>query len=265
MTQTILVTGGTGALGRAVVKRLLDSGREVRVLSRRPRPTDEHMPYTWMTGDLRSGEGLDRAVAGADSIVPCASGPRGDVEAARNLIAAAQRAGSPYVIYISIVGIDQVPLGYYREKLEVERLIERSGLPWTVLRATQFHDLILRACTMLARPPVMVVPAGTSFQSIDVGEVAGRLAALATGTSAGRVPDIGGPEVRSTGDLARAYLRASGRHRPVLPVRIPGAVFVGYRRGDHLARDRAIGRVTFEDFLDERMTSASDSQSKTGQ
>jgi hypothetical protein len=67
------------------------------------------------------------------------------------------------------------------------------------------------------------------------------------------MPDMGGPQVRSAQDLAWAYLRASGHHRLVLPVRLPGAVFRGYRQGDHLAPERAVGRVTFEEFLAERI------------
>jgi len=264
MTKPILVTGGTGTLGRAVVERLLAAGREVRVLSRRPAPAAGAPPYTWMTGDLRTGEGIDPAVAGVDGIIHCASGPRGDVEAARCLIEAARRAGNPHLIYISIVGVDRVPLGYYRAKLDVERLIESSGLPWTMLRATQFHDLILRGCAMLARLPVMPVPAGTSFQPIEVCEVANRLVELSTAPPAGRVPDMGGPEIRSTGDLARSYLRAADRHRRVLPVPIPGAIFSAYRAGGHLAPDRAAGRLTFEEFLAERVTPAPGSDTKTG-
>lgn len=264
MTRPILVTGGTGTLGRAVVERLLAAGREVRVLSRRPRPTAEAVPYTWMTRDLRTGEGVDVAVAATDGIIHCASGPRGDVEAARRLIEAARCAGNPHLIYISIVGVDRVPLGYYRVKLDVERLIEGSGLPWTMLRATQFHDLILRGCTMLAKLPVMLVPSDTSFQPIDVREVADRLVELSTVAPAGRVPDMGGPEIRSARNLARSYLQASGRRRPVLPVRIPGGVFSAYRAGGHLAPDRAVGGFTFEEFLAERVIPAPGSDTKTG-
>lgn len=204
------------------------------------------------------------AVAGADVIIHCASGPRGDVEAARRLIEAARHAGTPHLIYISIVGVDRVPLGYYRAKFEVERLIESSGFPWTILRATQFHDLILRGCTALARLPVMLVPAGASFQPIEVREVADRLVELSTVAPAGRVPDMGGPEVRSTRDLAGWYLRATDRHRRVLPVRIPGAVFSAYRAGGHLAPDRAVGRLTFEEFLAERVIPTRGSDTKTG-
>jgi uncharacterized protein YbjT (DUF2867 family) len=250
--KRILVTGGTGTLGREVVAQLLDAGHEVRVVSRRAWPAGGLARVTSMAVDLRGGEGLDAAVAGVDAIIHCATSARGDVQAARNLIGAARRANVPRLVFISIVGVDRVPLRYYRAKLLVERLIEQSGLEWTILRTTQFHELVLRLAQAAARLPVMIVPAATSIQSIDAGEVAGRLVELATAGRAGRVPDMGGPQVRTTRDLAHAYLRASDRHRLVLPVRLPGAVFRGYRRGGHLAPERAVGRVTFEEFLAER-------------
>ncbi len=250
MAGPILVTGGTGTLGRLVVRRLTDQGRPVRVLSRRPAPA-EPGPVGWATGDLRAGRGIDAAVTGAEVIVHCATG-RGDVGAARHLIEAARRAGRPHLVYISIVGVDRIPAGYYKSKLQVEGQVEGSGLPWTVLRATQFHQLILRGCEILARPPLMLVPAETAFQPIEAGEVADRLAGLATEPAAGRVPDIGGPEIRGAAELARSYLEARGRHRRVLQVRLPGAAFAGYRRGDHMTPDHAVGRVTFAEFLGER-------------
>jgi len=254
--STILVTGGTGTLGRALVPRLAAPGRQIRVLSRRPRPSSAE-PDAWATGDLRRNQGIEEAVAGASVIVHCATAARGDDAAARNLIGAARRAGAPHLVYISIVGVDRVPFSYYRTKLRTERLVSESGLPWTVLRTTQFHDLILLACTALARLPVMLVPARTSFQPLDAGEVAERLAQLAVAPAAGRVPDMAGPQVRATTDLARTYLRASGRRRPVRPVWLPGAAAAGFRRGGHLAPDNAVGRVTFEDFLAGRVSAAS--------
>jgi uncharacterized protein YbjT (DUF2867 family) len=263
---SILVTGGTGTLGRIVVERLGAQGHDVRVLSRRPRPAGTGAT-AWATGDLRKGRGIEAAVAGADVIVHCATG-LGDVGAAGHLIEAARRAGRPHLVYISIVGIDSIPFGYYKSKLAVERQVESSGLPWTVLRTTQFHDLILRGCQALARLPVMMVPASMPFQPIDAGEVAGRLAELAVGPAAGRVPDMGGPEVCFFAKLARGYLAASGRKRPVLPVRLPGAAFAGFRHGDHLARDHAVGRMTFAQFLAQRFGSgdpaASDGASGPG-
>ncbi|QTD97298.1 SDR family oxidoreductase [Streptomyces cyanogenus] len=242
---TILVTGGTGTLGRLVTQRLRADGQEVRVLSRRTRP---------YAVDLRTGgAGLDAALAGVETVVHCASTPRGgDEQAARNLIAAARRAGVGHLVYISIVGVDRVPLGYYRSKLAVERLVEESGLGWTVLRATQFHDLVVTLLQGLAKPPVLVVPAGVPDQPVEVAEVAERLAGLALGAPAGRVPDMAGPEVRTFDSLARAYLRATGRRRPVVRVPLAGKTYRAFRAGGHLAPELAVGKVTFEEYLERR-------------
>jgi len=244
----ILVTGGTGTLGRVIVGRLVEAGWEVRVLSRRPRPGLLELPYQLARGDLRTGVGVDEAVADAASIIHCATG-RDDVAAARNLIGAARRADTTQVVYISIVGVDRVPLGYYRSKLQVEGLLEDSALGYSVLRTTQFHDLIAAACRTLARSPIMVVPADTSFQPISVAEVAERLVELAEEAPAGRVPDMGGPEVLPATQLAQTYLHATARHRFVRPVRFPGKTAAGYRRGAHLTPARAVGRVSFQDYL----------------
>ena len=242
---TILVTGGTGTLGRLVTERLRADGHEVRVLSRRARP---------YAVDLREGgAGLDAAVAGVDTIVHCASTPRGgDERAATNLVAAARKAGVRHLVYISIVGVDRVPYGYYRSKLAVEKLVAESGVGWTVLRATQFHDLLLQVFEGLSKVPVMMLPAGVSDQPVEVAEVAEvaeRLVELANGAPAGRVEDLAGPEVRTFESLARAYLKASGKRRAVVQVPLWGAAYREFRAGGHLAPERAAGKGTFEDYL----------------
>ncbi|MEV6835953.1 NAD(P)H-binding protein [Streptomyces sp. NPDC051133] len=242
---TILVTGGTGTLGRHVTERLSADGHEVRVLSRSSRPH---------AVDLRvGGAALDTALAGVETVVHCATSTRGgDEKAAGNLIAAARRAGVGHLVYISIVGVDRVPLGYYRSKLAVERMIERSGLGWTVLRTTQFHDLVARLLGALGRSPVMALPGGVSDQPVEVAEVADRLAGLAVAAPAGRVPDMGGPQVRSFESLARAYLRATGRRRAVVDVPLFGETYRAFRAGGHLAPERAVGKGTFEEYLERR-------------
>ncbi|MFD3415084.1 SDR family oxidoreductase [Streptomyces cyaneofuscatus] len=241
---TILVTGATGTLGRQVAERLRTEGADVRGLSRRS-PT--------YAVDLRDGKGLDAAVDGVDTIVHCASSPRGgDDRAAGCLIEAAQRAGVPHLVYISIVGADRVPLRYYTAKRQVERMIEDSGVGATIQRTTQFHDLVLSVVSGAAKLPVLPVPAGVSVQPVDSGEVADRLAALALGAPAGRVPDLGGPEVREFSGLAGAYLRATGRRRRVVPVRLAGKAYAGFRSGGHLSPEHAVGTVTFEEFLARR-------------
>lgn len=288
VSAPVLVTGGTGALGRQVVRKLLDDGREVRVLSRRARPagttggpdgadgagraggTDgagradasADRPE-WARGDLLTGEGVAEAVAGVGAIVHCAtaSGRGKEQRAARSLIEAARSvangeaegsgggAGPPHLVYVSIVGVDRVPFGYYRAKLAAERLIAESGLPYTILRATQFHDLVRALLAWAAKSPVMPVPA-LRFQPVDVREVAARLTELALGAPVlGRAPDFGGPAVRDCRELARVYLAATGRRRPTVPVALPGKVFAAYRRGGHLAPERAVGKTAFEQYL----------------
>jgi uncharacterized protein YbjT (DUF2867 family) len=221
MTSPVLVTGGTGRLGKLVVAHLLDSGCDVRVLARHHRPAPPGV--TFFTADLRVGQGIEPAVTGAATIIHCATSTRGDAEATRNLVAAASRAGSAHLVYVSIVGIDRLASwGYPKTKLQAEQIVATSGLPWTILRATQFYDYCLTNAQRLSRLPVAPVPAGFTVQPVDPRDVAARLAALALGDAAGRAPDIAGPQVSSWADLLRGYLQASHRRRWVVPVRIPG-------------------------------------------
>ncbi len=241
MRAKIAVTGGTGRLGQVVVERLADRGCEVQSISRR---------NTTVSVDLRKGTNIDQAIAGARAIVHCATtNGRGDIEATRNLMAAARRAGGPHLVYISIVGIERVPMPYYKAKLAVEREIAESGLPWTILRTTQFHELVAQILGLAARLPVMPLPTGFRFQPIDTGDVADRLAQLALGSPAGRVADMGGPQVLDVRQLASTYLMLTGKRRPLLSVPVPGAVARGYREGHHLAPGHAVGTRTFEEFL----------------
>jgi uncharacterized protein YbjT (DUF2867 family) len=198
-------------------------------------------------GDVRTGDGLDAAVHGVDTIVHC-------VYPTEHLVAAAKRAGSAHVVYVSIVGIDRVPFSLYRTMLANERVIAESGLPWTVLRATQFHDLIAFILRMLAKPPVMALPSGLRFQPVDVRDVGQRLARLALGEPVGRAPDFGGPQVRALDDLARSYLAIVGERRPIVPIRLPGKVFRGIRAGRLTAPEHACGKITFEQYLRQQLS-----------
>ncbi|MFI7100799.1 SDR family oxidoreductase [Streptomyces sp. NPDC050161] len=247
---TILVTGGTGALGRPLVDRLLHDGHDVRSLSRRPAQGPPRPGLRTYAVDLRNGTGLAAAVAGADTVVHCASTPSGgDGEAAGRLVAAARAAGVGHLVYISIVGVDRVPIGYYRTKRAVERTIEESGIGWTVLRTTQFHDLVLRVVKAGSRSPVLPVPTGVRVQPIEVREVAGRLADLASAPPAGRVADMGGPEVLDTRALIRLTLRYAGRRRLLVPLWLPGRAATALRAGGILAPEHAVGEGTYEAFL----------------
>lgn len=248
-----LVTGGTGALGRQVVPLLAERGAEVRILSRRPRQV---VGVEVVRGNMVTGEGLAEAVRDVDVLVHCASDPRhwhGDVEGTSRLLEMAKEAGRPHVVYVSIVGVDRIPYGYYRAKLAAETLVRDCGLPWTLLRATQFHDLVLQIVTALAKPPVVVVPQGMATQPVDTREVAQRLTSLALGEPTGRVPDFGGPRVWSIGEAARAYLAAADSRRRIVGVPLPGRTARAFRAGWNLVRDGETGTRTFEEFLAQRV------------
>jgi uncharacterized protein YbjT (DUF2867 family) len=270
MTSPILVTGGTGTLGRHVVPRLRDAGRDVQVLSRRRHPPEDGVEF--MTGDLATGEGAQAAVAGVGTVVHLAGSAKGDENKARNLVRAASRAGVRHLVYISVVGADRIPVvsgvdramfGYFAAKRAAERVVADSGLPWTMLRATQFHDLVLMVARQLAKLPVLPVPAGFRFQPVDADEVAARLVELTLGPPAGLVPDLGGPRVYRGADLVRGYLQASHQHRPIVPVWLPGKAARAVRAGANLSPEQAVGHRSWQDFLAERVSLSSGSRSRS--
>ncbi len=252
MRELTLVTGGTGNLGSKVVARLHNRGIRVRVLSRKDRLGEEGVEY--LVGDLNKRAGLDEVVADVDVILHCASASKGDVEATRNLVEAAKALNTPpHLIYISIVGVNGVSFGYFQDKLKAERIVVNSGLPWTLQRATQFYDYILGGAKGLTRFPIVPVPKDFKVQAIDVREVADRLVDLALKPPAGRVPDIGGPEVSTWADMIRQYLQASHKRRVVVSFVMPGTKAI--RAGGLLLSDQRanqqqkVGRLTWEQFL----------------
>lgn len=240
--KTALITGGTGTLGREVRARL-EGTADVRVFSR------SHGDGLF-TGDLTTGEGLADAVRGTDVILHLASDGRRDQRATANLIAAAQANGRPHLIYMSIVGVDRNPFFYYRQKLACERQVEASGLPFTILRATQFHTLVAGLFAAQRRWPVLLAPK-IPLQPIAPAEVAVRLVELVEAGPSGRVADIGGPQVHWMRELAEAWSAHEGRRRPIWPVWLPGRAFGAFQRGAQLAPDRNDGTVSFERFLAE--------------
>ncbi len=267
MSETILVTGGTGTLGRLIVPQLRDAGARVRALSRHSRLPEQGIEY--MTGDLDTGEGVEAAVQGAEIIVHLAGSMKGDEEKARNLVRAASRAGTRHLVYISVVGADRVPVvsgvdramfSYFASKFAAERVVAESGLPWTTLRATQFHDLILLVAQQMAKLPVIPLPAGMRFQPVDAGEVAARLVELALSEPLGLAPDLGGPKIYKSADLFGAYLRASHRRRPMISLWLPGRAARAIRAGANLTPERAVGRRTWEEFLAYRLSALDEKQ-----
>lgn len=255
--ELVLVTGGTGTLGREVVARLAAAGRRVRVLSRHPPAEAGGVDY--VAGDLSTGEGVAAAVAGAAVIVHCAGTGTDDERLTRHLVEAARAAGSPHLVFISVVGADRVPgdrgldrlmFRYFAAKLAAERVVEESGLPWTTLRATQFHTLVFTVASWVAKLPVALLPAGMRFQPVAAGEVADRLVELASGDPQGLVDEMGGPQVLTTRQLFDSYVASAGRRRrPILSIPLPGRGARAVREGANLCPDHAAGRQTWADFL----------------
>jgi uncharacterized protein YbjT (DUF2867 family) len=222
------------------------------VLARRPRDTQSQV--TFFAGDLRRAEGIDPAVRGAGVIIHCATSTKGDAEATGNLMTAAARAGSPHFVQPSIVGIDAMAAwGYVKAKLEVERIVQNGGLPWTILRVTQFYSYCFENSRKLAKFPLVApVPGGFRVQPVDSREVAASLVELALAAPAGRAPDMSGPEVSSWDDLFRSYLAATHQRKWVIPVPVPGGKAV--RNGALLPPPgHTEGARTWDQFLAEEL------------
>jgi uncharacterized protein YbjT (DUF2867 family) len=239
----VLVTGGRGMLGRHVVEQLRAAGHDAVSGSRSSN----------VEIDLASGAGLEPALEGAESIVHCASNPRGrnarevEVEGTARLAEAARRAGTSHLVYISIVGVDRVPYAYYEYKLHAEKVLEQGGLPWSILRATQFFPFLARR--LIALPLGMVAPRGFPVQPVATEEVAGRLVRAVVEGPGGRLPDLGGPEIREVADFARSLRAARHLRRPILRPWLPGKLAAAVRAGGLTTPGGERGTRTWEEWL----------------
>jgi len=244
----LLVTGGTGGLGSPAVAQLRAAGHEVRVLSRSEGPGR-------VVGDLDAGTGLAAALAGVSVVLHLATNRKNDSAGTARLIDACRTAGVDHLIYISIVGIDRIPLGYYASKLECERLIEASGVPHTILRATQFHNFVSDFLVPQRRLPWLTAPA-IPVQPIAIEEVAGRLVDLVDLEPAGRVPDIGGPERGDLRGFAQQWQEAFGTRKPVWSPRVPGRLIAAFNSGHGMTPLPGFGTQTFAEYATIQAASA---------
>lgn len=208
--MSIVVTGGAGQLGRVVIASLADRGQPAVPASRR-------------TGvDLSTGARLRTVLADADVVVHCASHPvkarEVDLDGTRRMLEILGDLGRrPHLIYVSIVGVDHVRYPYYRAKYATEIALKRSGLPVTVLRATQFHSLIATLSRTFTVGSTAFVPNRFRSEPVDVAAVAGRIATIALSPApAGfvRAPDLAGPERLSLLETVDAVARHDGRPCP---------------------------------------------------
>jgi uncharacterized protein YbjT (DUF2867 family) len=250
----ILITGATGTFGRALATRALPAGAVLRLAGRGVEAPAWAAGFEWASADLADGRGLAEAVAGVDAIIHAASDPRRadvvDVEGTRRLLAAAAGAGAAHFLYISIVGIDRIPHPYYRRKLAAEEIVAAGGVPWSILRLTQFHPFVAAMVKRAARVPfVIALPKQLRFQNVDVGDAAARALAAAAAGPAGRLPDLGGPEVLTLGEAAAAWRRSRRLHKPIVNLPWFGARAAAFRAGFSTAPDGERGAVTFEQWL----------------
>lgn len=218
-----------------------------------PRPQPCPTGWSGRQTDLTVEAGLTAALAGVDVIVHCASdsiAPGSDVDAARHLLQAASAAGVGHIVYISIVGIDVLTsFAYYAAKLEVEQVIAAGNVPFTVLRATQFHDFVANLLPQLTCGLLVLLPRGVSVQPVDVALVAARRAEIALASPSGRLPDLAGPEIRTLSNLAQAWLRATRRRAMVLSLPLPGRLFHAIRQGALTAPSTTGVGETWETWL----------------
>lgn len=240
----IAVVGGTGTLGRQVTAQLDRRGHEVRVLSR----SSPQFPV-----DLMSGRGLPSALAGCGAVVDASNTQRQArqvmVEGSARLLAAEQQAGVGHHVCISIVGCDRVSMGYYRVKVGQEEVVAHGPVPWTIVRSTQFHELVATVFTAAARYRVLPAPA-MPLQPVAAAEVARVLADAAESDPSGGRISVGGPQVVSVRELARSWQSATGRSAVLLPVPLPGSIGRALRAGALTAKDADVaGVTTFADWL----------------
>jgi uncharacterized protein YbjT (DUF2867 family) len=234
--MNIAIVGGTGTVGAEAARELTARGHEVRVLTR-------HAPEYPV--DLKDGSGLTRALDGVDVVIDASYGGRDVlVQGTRRLLAAELAAGVRHHVVVSIVGVDQVRMGHYKVKLEQEAEIARAGVPWTIVRATQFHTLLAR--TFAASAKLGVVPSvPMPLQPVDPREVGRVLAETAEAEPSLAITQFAGPEVVDARELVRRWRESTGSR--ALPVRLP--VPRSLRSGGLTNPAAWRGTVTFDRWL----------------
>jgi uncharacterized protein YbjT (DUF2867 family) len=248
----VAVVGGTGTFGRLTVESLVRMEHEVVVLSRHDPGASGVPGATHRRVDLTTGSGLAEGVAGADVVLDASNAQKGAqavlVEGTRRLLAAERSEGVASHVLISIVGIEKVPMGYYKAKLAQENSLRDAGVRVGILRSTQFHELLdmaFGACARLGFVPGGRIP----LQPIAARDAAAAMAALIhEGPFEGR-RSIAGPEVLTLGEMAPAWLSARGRRRLVVPVPALGKVGRPVGSGALTDPDAPRGTVTFDEWL----------------
>jgi uncharacterized protein YbjT (DUF2867 family) len=244
--RAIAVIGGSGTLGAPLVAELRARGHTVRVLSRR----SAEFPV-----DLTTGAGLGAGLAGCEVVVDASnnSSVRGAkatlVDGTGRLLDAAAANGVGHLVCISIVGCERAPMGYYKVKTEQERLVSEGPVPWSIVRATQFHELVAWLFGTAAR--FRLLPSlRAKVQTVAAAEVAKAVAGVAEGAPLRRRFEVAGPEVLELRELARTWRTATGRRALLVPVVLPGRLGRALREGALTNEQPDVrGTITFADWI----------------
>jgi len=238
-------------VGSEVVGKLAGGEHEIRVLSRRP-PADARAGVTHRRIDLVSREGIDDALAGVDTVIDAGNERRAArkvlVDGTADLLERCREAGVRHYVGISIVGCERLGLDYYVAKTAQEKVIESSPIGWSLLRATQFHELIdfIFATTAKFRfSPVASIP----VQPVAAAAVAAELARLATGDPTRDAQIVAGPQVETLRRLSKTWRAARGKRAQPLPVGLPGRTGRELRAGALTDPAAAKAGPTFQEWL----------------
>jgi uncharacterized protein YbjT (DUF2867 family) len=241
----IVVIGGTGLIGSKVVEKLKQKGHEVIAAA----------PNTGV--NTITGEGLKGAMTGAQVVIDLANSPSFEDKAVleffetsgRNVLAAEAAAGVRHHVALSIVGIDRTDNGYFRAKVAQEKLIRTSGIPYTIIRATQFLEFLAGIAASSADGNIVRLPP-VLFQPIAADDVAAIVADVALAAPGSGIVEIAGPERAPFNEILARYLKAIGDPREV--VSDPEARYWGGRVEEHslvpLVEAR-LGRIGLDEWL----------------
>jgi len=246
--ETVAITGATGALGRPLALKLESHALSVRRMSRRV--TGDNAVQV----DLNNSSGLVAALERTDAVVHLASSARdrnfsGDALQTKNLLDAAKEVSVRHFFYVSIVGIDRIPFSYYKTKLACENLVRQSSIPYTIIRATQFHEFIDELLHRAHRWGGLWLPKSFRFQTVDTEALADHLMLSIQRAPTMAIENIGGPEISTFGDMAKIWLAIRSLSNPVINLPLVGKVAAGFRRGYNTTRYTLPKSMTWEEWL----------------
>jgi len=257
MAKKILITGGTGHLGQKIVQLIKSKEYEVKVLTSKSDLTNEDN-INYFTENLSQNIGLKAATKDIDTIIHCASNPRDfekvDIEGTQNLLNAIDKNSIKHFVYISIVGIHKSNYPYYQAKLKVENILKGSGIPYTIVRTTQFHSFVFNLIQSVidettSEKAILKIPERLKFQSIATEEVAELLVKSALKSPQGLLHDFGGPEILSFEEMTATYLKEAQLNWNIQTEPTDNIRHELFRTGINLCRDNAFGKETWERFL----------------